>query len=328
MFNSGILDVALGLSLVYLLLSTLCLVANELIELVARARARGLARGIRDMLQNPALVERLCAHPLIRGLHPQGRPPSYIPTRAFAASLMHLVFPDGGIEGVDGPGLRTLIKETTSPLVDEHLKAALLALLDRAGGRADRLRGEVEAWYDQAMDRVAGRYKGRTQWLTLAVSALVVTAANVDTIALVRELSSDPAKRAAVVAIAEERAKQAAPAPAPPLGDSDRVVNSGSAAGSGSRAVSYGAGDPGTKLATLADSYAELDNLGLSFGWSEPPRAEGLWWLKKLVGLLITVLAVSLGAPFWFDVLNKIIVVRSTVKPREKSPEEASKGAT
>jgi hypothetical protein len=31
-----------------------------------------------------------------------------------------------------------------------------------------------------------------------------------------------------------------------------------------------------------------------------------------------------MGAPFWFDLLNKIMVVRSTVKPKEKSPEEAS----
>jgi hypothetical protein len=38
--------------------------------------------------------------------------------------------------------------------------------------------------------------------------------------------------------------------------------------------------------------------------------------------MILTALAVSLGSPFWFDVLNKIIVVRATVKPREKSPDE------
>jgi hypothetical protein len=43
------------------------------------------------------------------------------------------------------------------------------------------------------------------------------------------------------------------------------------------------------------------------------------------LGWLLTALAVSLGAPFWFDMLNKIIVVRSTVKPKEKSPDEKSK---
>jgi hypothetical protein len=40
------------------------------------------------------------------------------------------------------------------------------------------------------------------------------------------------------------------------------------------------------------------------------------------MGLAITVFAISLGAPFWFDMLNKIMVIRSTVKPKEKSPDE------
>jgi len=33
----------------------------------------------------------------------------------------------------------------------------------------------------------------------------------------------------------------------------------------------------------------------------------------------MTAIAISLGAPFWFDLLNKFIVVRSTVKPKEKA---------
>ena len=52
-------------------------------------------------------------------------------------------------------------------------------------------------------------------------------------------------------------------------------------------------------------------------------------WLSQIgwhwMGWLITALALSLGAPFWFDLLNKFIVVRSTVKPKEKSQDEPSK---
>jgi hypothetical protein len=45
----------------------------------------------------------------------------------------------------------------------------------------------------------------------------------------------------------------------------------------------------------------------------------------KLLGWLITGIAISLGAPFWFDLLNKFMIVRSTVKPTEKSPPDKSK---
>ncbi len=48
-------------------------------------------------------------------------------------------------------------------------------------------------------------------------------------------------------------------------------------------------------------------------------------WVLKALGLLITGLAISQGAPFWFDLLNKFIVIRSTVKPKEKSQEQPSK---
>ena len=39
----------------------------------------------------------------------------------------------------------------------------------------------------------------------------------------------------------------------------------------------------------------------------------------------MTGFALSMGAPFWFDMLNKIMVVRATVKPHEKSLDEGSK---
>ena len=76
----------------------------------------------------------------------------------------------------------------------------------------------------------------------------------------------------------------------------------------------------------------QLRTLGLPLGWSTAvgdPRSIRVapwWWLVRLVGWFLTACAISLGAPFWFDLLNKISVVRSTVKPQEKSQDEPSKG--
>lgn len=83
-----------------------------------------------------------------------------------------------------------------------------------------------------------------------------------------------------------------------------------------------------------------MQTIGLPIGWVEHGsdirrewpgnhwrRYGGWWWQLGWHGLgwLLTALALSLGAPFWFDMLNKFIVVRSTVKPKEKSPDEKSK---
>ncbi|MEG3144919.1 hypothetical protein U1839_09655 [Sphingomonas sp. RT2P30] len=64
-----------------------------------------------------------------------------------------------------------------------------------------------------------------------------------------------------------------------------------------------------------ADAYAKMDL------WQKLA-----WWLAIVGGWLITAIGVTFGAPFWFDVLNRFMVVRSTVKPDEKSAKEKSKG--
>ena len=46
--------------------------------------------------------------------------------------------------------------------------------------------------------------------------------------------------------------------------------------------------------------------------------SETIWF--HLVGWLLTALAASLGAPFWFDVLNKFISIRSVGKAPEERP--------
>jgi hypothetical protein len=306
MFGSNVLDVAIGLCLVYLLLSTLCLALNELVAMVARSRAAYLEAGIRNLLRDDGLAKQIYGHPLIQGLYRDGRLPSYIPARAFATSLMNVLFPqqsaDAGLAS-----LRARVAEMSDPAFDDHLKGALLAMIDRSEGKTERLRGEIEAWYNQAMDRVSGWYKRRTQWATLLASAALVVATNADTLQIVRQISTDPVKRAALVAVAEDRVKSLPPP-----------------AVSASTAGTYQA-----DVKLIAETYHQLDGLGLALGWSRVgvnglPH-DSLGWLNKVLGWALSIFAVSLGAPFWFDILNRLVVVRSTVKPHEKSPEGASK---
>src|SRR5215471_3393478 len=112
MFNTAIVDVAMGMVFVYLLLSLMCSAANELIELWLKNRATDLERGLRELLQDPdgsGLVQKVYNHPLISGLFEgdyqkvtlgmgkrmMGRVklPSYIPSRTFALALMDIILP-------------------------------------------------------------------------------------------------------------------------------------------------------------------------------------------------------------------------------------------
>lgn len=82
--------------------------------------------------------------------------------------------------------------------------------------------------------------------------------------------------------------------------------------------------------------HREFLDLSLPIGWGEATRTatprfttwldwhNWLHWLLWVSGFLVAAFAATLGAPFWFDVLNKVIVIRSTVKPNEKSGDEGS----
>ena len=76
----------------------------------------------------------------------------------------------------------------------------------------------------------------------------------------------------------------------------------------------------------------ERQLLGQITGWrgdwyTDWPHHEGasfgawIWFLLKnrLGGWWITILVVSLGAPFWFDTLSRFMNVRNSGKPPEQS---------
>jgi hypothetical protein len=209
------------------------------------------------------------------------------------------------------------IRETLTKLPNEGLRTALLTLIDEANGDLERARANIEEWYEGAMDRVSGWYKRRAGFTMLFLGIAVAAVTNADTINLALALARDSAVRAAVVSAAEQRLA---------TGEANRAPE---AAATTSEAREREA------TIALQRAYADVSSLGLPIGWrwSSPENRNdlrrvpdgGLGWLLKVIGILLTGFAISQGAPFWFDVLNRFMVIRSTVKPKEKSAEQPSK---
>jgi hypothetical protein len=199
-------------------------------------------------------------------------------------------------------------------VLSAKVREALLTLVDAAGNDAAKVRENIENWFNSTTDRMAGWYKRRTQVITLVLGIGIAVVLNADTIIIVDALWHNSALRSSVASQAEQFADQAKSTSANPQSEGQQKVQ----------------------------AYRTLANVGLPIGWNAQDAAHTLpgsifreggravsWSLYQLdlhwLGWLITGLAISLGAPFWFDLLNKIIVVRSTVKPQEKSAVEPSK---
>jgi hypothetical protein len=317
---------------VYLLLSLLCSAVAEYIEAKLNYRAKDLEKGLRLLLDQKipeqlsykklgtvtdTVAEYLYAHPLVKALYRGEKPPSYIPARTFSLALWDLVFPAAEREGSAG-GAQSLEKIRDSvqnnKLIGDELRRAVLTLIDDAEGDFEKARKNIEDWYDGTMDRVSGWYKRRVHVILLVMGLAVAALVNADSINIAKAFMRNDALRQSVVAQAERAAAAPTPQPTPTPADPaerDRLA-----------------------AQKVVDVKAQIDTLGLPIGWvsstaipDDPRRFPGTVgdWGLKIIGLLITALAVSQGAPFWFDLLNKFIVIRSTVKPREKSQPEGTK---
>lgn len=312
MFNSQVLDVVIGITFLFLLVSIICSSIREGLESIIKSRGAYLEYGIRELLHDKEgenIAKSFFYHPLIFGLFSDGyskgkneKPkattsgknlPSYIPAKNFALTLMDiaargpktsLVSSDAQAPALSAESIRMNIANIENPFVQR----VLLSAVDTAQGDINKLQEYLEAWYNSAMDRVSGWYKRSTTWVIFWIALIVAIAGNINTIAVTNYLATNEAARLEAVGLAEKAIK-------------DTII-------------------------TGQQARTQLSNIAWPIGWGkERVQKNGAWGFAfSLFGWLLTAIAATMGAPFWFDLLNKIMVIRSTVKPHEKSLEEAS----
>ena len=282
MFGSTILDAAIGIIFIYLLVSLVISAINELIAAMLKSRAKNLSLGIQALLQDPSQagwVARLYQHPLIQSLSPSNGKPSYIPSRTFALALLDLIAP------ATADGSRTLADLKAGMVnLPEPLQRTLTNLLDEAQHDVERLKTQIEIWFNNGMDRASGWYKRKTQWIQFFLGLGLVILLNIDSVHIGRALFA---------------------------------VNSPLRASLVESAKSFAA-EPGGAKKPIKDVVDAISTASLPIGWTEVPKRDQ--WLTIAMGWLITALAVSMGAPFWFDLLNKFINIRASGKAPEEEP--------
>jgi len=199
-----------------------------------------------------------------------------------------------------------LLAAGAARLRGSRLGRTLALLHEEAAGDVEKLKAAVASWFDDGMNRVSGWYKRHTQFVHVLLALGLTVGINVDSILIVQHLATDSALRQSLVAQAAVYAKSDAVAPTADL--------------------------------HLNQIETQLQQLDLPVGWhlggsagTDPYRRHlyfnaaeaGQTILFHLWGWLLTAIAASLGAPFWFDMLNKVITIRAA----GKSPDEARPAA-
>ncbi|AFZ58948.1 hypothetical protein H6G54_23970 [Anabaena cylindrica FACHB-243] len=160
------------------------------------------------------------------------------------------------------------------------------------------LRREIENSFDSSMQRAGGVYKRNAKGVAILLGIVLAFGANADTFHIIDRLSKDTVLRETIVYKAEKIIDQ----------------QSGS-----------------TNLDNINTTQI-LEDVNFPIGWTDDNLKEQLerkavkinGWpvinvLRMTFGWLISGLAIAMGAPFWFDLLSKVMNVRNAGKSPKSS---------
>lgn len=283
MFDHPIIDVALGLVLFYIVLSLVVSAVQEWVASLFGLRAKNLRAGLENLIDGPGpgaeFARMVYDHPLVKNMARAKKLPSYIAPETLSTVLLEVVAQkelEKSYSACTPDQVRELVEQIDP---ESPLKRILEAFVDDSASVQEGLKKRVAEWFDEGMIRVSGWYKRRVKVLRVVISAVVTMLTNASTVQVATELWKNDALRTTLAQQAVEVADEGTEA----IGD---------------------------------DSLEQLRSFPI--GWRTDSDGAIIWpdgwlaWLATLIGWLITVAAVSLGAPFWFDLLGKVANLRGS----------------
>ena len=201
------------------------------------------------------------------------------------------------------------------------------ALSEKTVSEIELFRGKVENWFDSSMDRITGTLKKRySRPATFIVAIIVTVFLNADSIALAKYLYSNPEARTKIAMQAYDATKDTA------LIMQVQQIKTNADTSSENALSSEEIKNIIVKKITDVDKAKQGLNDVMPLTWKagelrdENGKFSALLLFSKITGLLVTILAIMMGAPFWFDLLNKISNLRGTgAKPALSSSEDEKK---
>jgi len=309
MFNSTVLEVAVGLVFTFLAVSLATGAIVEALASLIDLRANTLLSGVKQLVNDPnfaGLAKTLYEHALINPRGPgAGAPlqhkPAYIAPAQFANAMMDASGLSKAISQAVAtvPGkalateLQTAISAALPPERNPQLNAMLQGIIQRAAGEPAKIHKELADWFDNAMDRVSGTYKRYTQLIGCIIALLLCIACNIDALHIARTVYAHP--------FPDQLAEYSQQ---PDATLAMNILENNFPVGWPDGQVFHKIGAKGT-----------------------PVDFEPADYTQAVAGWLITTLATLFGAPFWFDLLQSFVRLKgSGPSPAEKTSGQAAAG--
>ena len=279
MFGIQALNIVISMIFIYLLFSLFVSIINEMISRLFNTRGNQLFETVHELIGDEG-VKALYQDPRINILVQKGSKISGVKKKI--DDLKNKRLPDFIPEEIFG--------EIIADIPNEKLKG----YMETVDEELKNTKEEVTKIFETALLKTQQVYKQNMRFWVFIISAIVTVSFNVDSIKIFKILSNDPALAAAVASQAEQ---YIALNDSLDLGYSDAGIDSLK-----------------RQLRVLHQEQVAGMEQSMGIGWNTPKIWKELRW-HSLPGFIITVLALSLGAPFWFDLLKKVVNIKNELKP-------------
>jgi hypothetical protein len=176
--------------------------------------------------------------------------------------------------------------------------------------------------YDEIMDRATDWYKRGIQWSLIVIGLLIAFAFDADTFKIYSNLTSNPSARRELLTLAEDFAENDRATLYLDSAKQIKVMEDTLRAAAYRKLVDEYIIDQIKTVPSPIGLGWDADSRYLIFGFHDQEdtpevirkrEADATPWLviQKVFGWIVTALAISLGAPFWFDLLKKLISIRN-----------------
>lgn len=220
-------------------------------------------------------------------------------------------------------------------IVSEELDDAyclMRPIVIEADGDVDRTLELLADHFEKVNERCKGWYKRWVSQCLLVVGLIMAAGTNGDSVRIVGRLNADPALRESMLKLAESLEKQGvAGSQAGVAAVSEVKLQDKARPGAEETPAAVAGAQPASSREQILKDLRTSE--AISGGWSADPVLDlSLWsfkgalgWLLKLLGLAATGAAISLGAPFWFHLLQSLLKLRSLFAGKGGAEEEGEK---
>ncbi len=290
---TDVLGTAVGFIIVMLLLSLIVTTVAQVLQSLLRIRTRNLMGGIKHLLEEEG-IDTSTAEKYAKGILQR---PLVAAGKAVGFSEPHVTWME----------------------FDQFYRKLTTIAADKGVSDEEKIKQK----FDRMGDYLRKRFLLHMRYITVAIGAAVAILFQVSATGLLQDLSSSPRQRASAAVLSESMLASGSPgtvaeeneAAAKQLIDSLTVR---AAAGDSSASVvldSLYLEIARSKLQTAKGYTADLGTLDIRI-W---PHGWGFYNNKDhVLGVLMTIILLSLGAPFWFNILREVVGLRDMLQPKDK----------